>query len=123
VVNSLRYGIEVDDFQDEGHSPAVGNVVRDNTVNGGALGINFRPESGGVVIDTVLQGNRVMGEDDDGIQLHGPSTGLETSLVADNLAVHNGDLGIEAVPGTIDGGGNRAAGNGNPLECLNIVCQ
>jgi hypothetical protein len=31
-------------------------------------------------------------------------------------------MGIAAVPGTHDGGGNRAAGNGNPAQCLNIVC-
>jgi hypothetical protein len=40
-----------------------------------------------------------------------------------NLAVHNGDLGIEAVPGVTDGGGNRAAGNGNPAQCTNIDCK
>jgi hypothetical protein len=27
------------------------------------------------------------------------------------------------VPGVIDGGGNRAAGNGNPAQCTNIACQ
>jgi parallel beta-helix repeat protein len=122
VVNSLRYGIEVDDFQDEGHSPAAGNVIRANTINGGALGIAIGPEAGGLVLNTVVDSNTVIGTEDDGIQLLGPSTGLETSVVANNLVVHNGDLGIEAIPGVIDGGGNRAAGNGNPLQCLNIAC-
>jgi hypothetical protein len=56
-----------------------------------------------------------------GIQLLGPSTGLETS-VSHNVALRNGGWGIAAVPGTHDGGGNRAAGNGNPAQCLNIVC-
>jgi hypothetical protein len=23
----------------------------------------------------------------------------------------------------IDGGGNRARGNGNPFQCLNVVCR
>ena len=122
VVKPLRYGIEVDDFQDEGHSPAVGNVIRANFINGGALGIAIGPEAGGVVLETVVDRNTVIGAEDDGIQLLGPSTGLETSVVARNLAVHNGDHGIEAVPGVIDGGGNRAAGNGNPEQCLNIAC-
>jgi len=40
-----------------------------------------------------------------------------------NAATDNGDLGIEAVPGTIDLGGNTASGNGNPLQCLNVVCR
>jgi hypothetical protein len=40
-----------------------------------------------------------------------------------NTANDNVDFGIEAVPGVIDGGGNRAFGNGNPLQCLNVVCK
>ena len=52
----------------------------------------------------------------DGIQLLGPSTGLETSTLTNNTANRNGNLGIEAVPGVNDGGGNHAAGNGNPLD-------
>ena len=39
------------------------------------------------------------------------------------IANHNHDLGIEAVPGVIDGGGNHAAGNGNPAQCINIDCK
>jgi nitrous oxidase accessory protein NosD len=123
VVDTVRYGIEVDDFQDENHSPATDNVIRDNTVVGGDLGIAIGPEAGGVVLNTVVDANRVTGASDDGIQLVGPSTGLETSVVSRNVAVHNGDFGIEAVPGTRDGGGNRAAGNGNPLQCLNVACS
>jgi hypothetical protein len=40
-----------------------------------------------------------------------------------NVAVHNGDVGIEAVPGVADGGGNRAYANGSPLQCTNISLQ
>ena len=32
------------------------------------------------------------------------------------------DSGIEAVPGVTDGGGNRASGNGQPAQCLGVVC-
>jgi parallel beta-helix repeat protein len=46
-----------------------------------------------------------------------------TDTVARNRANGNGDLGIRAAPGTIDGGHNRAFGNGNPLQCLNLVCK
>jgi hypothetical protein len=35
----------------------------------------------------------------------------------------NADLGIEAVEGVIDGGRNRASGNGDPLQCLNDDCS
>jgi hypothetical protein len=44
------------------------------------------------------------------------------TTVTENRANFNGDLGIEAVPGVIDGGGNTATGNGNPAECNNILC-
>jgi hypothetical protein len=57
------------------------------------------------------------------IQLVAPSSGLAPSVLTRNVAVHNGNLGIAAVPGTVDGGGNHAAGNGNPLQCLNISCH
>jgi hypothetical protein len=37
--------------------------------------------------------------------------------------VRNHDLGIEAVRGVIDGGGNVARHNGDPRQCTNIVCK
>jgi parallel beta-helix repeat protein len=40
-----------------------------------------------------------------------------------NRAWRNGDLGIEAVRGVIDGGGNIARHNGDPRQCKNIVCD
>lgn len=40
-----------------------------------------------------------------------------------NAAYGNGALGIDALAGVTDGGGNKAAGNGNPQQCTpNIVC-
>jgi parallel beta-helix repeat protein len=54
---------------------------------------------------------------DDGIDVDAPMNTLTR-----NVANSNGDLGIEAVPGVIDGGGNHAAGNGNPLQCLYVAC-
>ena len=55
---------------------------------------------------------------DDGIDVETPTTTLTA-----NAATYNGDLGIEGVEGIIDGGGNRAFGNGNPLQCLNVACR
>jgi Periplasmic copper-binding protein (NosD) len=66
---------------------------------------------------TVLQDNTVGGFDDDGIDVDAPGTRLRG-----NSADDNGDLGIEAVPGVIDQGGNTASGNGNPLQCTNVFC-
>jgi hypothetical protein len=32
-------------------------------------------------------------------------------------------LGVHLDLGVIDGGGSRAFGNGNPLQCLNVDCK
>lgn len=68
--------------------------------------------------DTVVAFNTAHDSGDDGIDVDSAST-----LVRGNRADRNRDLGIEAVAGVRDGGGNRAAGNGNPLQCLNVVCS
>jgi hypothetical protein len=55
---------------------------------------------------------------DDGIQVDSPG-----SRVTKNRAYENGDFGIFANAGVTDGGGNKAAGNGNPAQCLNVACK
>jgi hypothetical protein len=47
-------------------------------------------------------GNGDDGNGDDGIDVDAPATTLTR-----NIANHNHDLGIEAVPGVIDGGGSN----------------
>ncbi len=70
------------------------------------------------VTDTVLRRNRVRGADDDGIDVRrAPAT------LTRNRARHNHDLGITAVDGVTDGGGNRASGNGDSRQCLNVRCR
>jgi hypothetical protein len=54
----------------------------------------------------------------DGIEVANAAT-----TIARNTANENGDLGIEAVAGVTDGGGNRASGNGNAAQCTNVVCS
>jgi hypothetical protein len=39
------------------------------------------------------------------------------------VANGNDDLGIEAVAGVTDGGGNQASGNGNPAQCTGVACS
>jgi parallel beta-helix repeat protein len=94
--------------------------VRGNDVlrNGGD-GIHF----GGEVKSSVAEGNVASGNGDDGIEVAEFVVGEIPNTLARNLATHNGDLGIEAVAGTLDGGGNRAFGNGNPLQCIGIACK
>jgi hypothetical protein len=43
--------------------------------------------------------------------------------IRSNVANSNTDLGIQPIAGTaIDGGGNRASGNGDPRQCVRISC-
>jgi hypothetical protein len=62
--------------------------------------------------------NVALGAKDDGLDVNNPKTKLTR-----NEARRNGDLGIEAVRGVIDGGGNRASGNGDPHQCTHIACK
>lgn len=74
--------------------------------------------------NTLVKQNFADGNSDDGIDLGGflASDAPGTTLTK-NAADQNGDLGIDALPSVIDGGGNRARGNGNPLQCRNVRCH
>jgi parallel beta-helix repeat protein len=67
---------------------------------------------------TVVLANAANVNADDGIDIRNAAT-----TITRNVANRNVDLGIDAVVGVIDGGGNRAAGNGNPLQCVNVACS
>jgi parallel beta-helix repeat protein len=86
------------------------NVITSNQTDG------ILVDSG--AIGTLLVRNLASRNGDDGIDVDVPATTLTR-----NIANRNRDLGIEAVPGVIDGGGNLAAGNGNPAQCTNIDCR
>jgi parallel beta-helix repeat protein len=65
-----------------------------------------------------LVGNRVSGSQADGIEVTGRGNRLRG-----NVAVDNALLGINALFGTIDLGRNRASGNGDPRECVGVICS
>jgi parallel beta-helix repeat protein len=95
-------------------------VSEDNVVSRNVVTSN---QTDGILVDndatgTLLVRNIASRNGDDGIDVDVPATTLTR-----NIANRNRDLGIEAVPGVIDGGGNRAAGNGNPAQCTNIACR
>jgi parallel beta-helix repeat protein len=111
--NGVEGGIHVasNDHGDGSHR----TVVSTNT-----LGQN---RGDGILVDpgqigTVIDGNRSDRNSDDGIDVDHPATTLTK-----NTANNNGDLGIEAVAGVKDGGGNTARGNGNPAQCVNVRCK
>jgi parallel beta-helix repeat protein len=122
-----------------GFEPGAGNVVRRNRIlRSGKAGLlvdskgkhtllirNVIRGAGedGVLVKstakrTVLRRNHSFGAKDDGIDIDSSTTKLTR-----NEARRNADLGIEAVPSVTDTGGNRASGNGNPLQCTNVFCS
>lgn len=68
--------------------------------------------------ETVVLANEAAENADDGIDVRNAAT-----TITRNVADRNVDLGIDAVLGVLDGGGNRATGNGNPLQCVNVACS
>jgi large repetitive protein len=91
------------------------NVLRKN-VAFGSPGDGFVIEA--LAGQTSLINNLAVQNGDDGFDIESAPGGTVTRNTADK----NADLGIEAVTGVVDGGGNKASGNGNPLQCVNIVC-
>ena len=90
------------------------NVVRRNRVHrAGGHGVFVGPG----VKNTLLKGNHVSRARKHGINVKSAATTLTR-----NHARRNGDLGIRAVPGVTDGGGNRASGNGDPDQCTYVAC-
>lgn len=107
VSGSYLYGIRL-------RLPAGQALVSRNTVTDNA-GHGIWLEVAGA--NLLVERNTALGNGADGLNLSGPNT-----TVARNRADRNGELGINA-PGVIDGGGNRARGNGNPAQCAGVSCK
>jgi parallel beta-helix repeat protein len=100
------------------------NIVTGNVANGnrGPIG-----NGGGIVVQgstgNQLAWNVANGNFDTGIVLLDDQPGDTTgNSVKGNTANQNRNHGIDAVAGSLDGGGNRAAGNAVPPQCVNVVC-
>jgi hypothetical protein len=116
LANRVRWtmdtGIRVvsfDDSQRLGRTDVARNLILGAGRDGIAVGRTAR--------GTLLAANRVLRSEDDGIRTRG-----STTTIARNTAVRNRDLGIAAVPGVTDGGGNMARLNGNPVQCTFVAC-
>ena len=115
------------------------NVIVDNTVSRSQLGIRandyrtrvarnlvYSNAGDGIWVDccaVTVVGNTALWNGDDGIDVGFGSDGFAPNFVSRNTANDNGDLGIEAAPGVTDGGRNRARRNGNPAQCVGVVCK
>ena len=129
TVSDNTFGIMVADFSSN-------NTVSRNVVTGTrSVGVSA---FGGAVATTFSQ-NQVSGSWDDGIRTSADSSGsvisqntttsnggdgIEASnaTVTRNLATSNGQYGIRGLAGVADGGGNKAAGNGEAAQCLGVTC-
>jgi len=90
-----------------GFRVVVGTVVRRNRIRGAGedeVHVNHKAKH------TPLERNHAFGAKDDGLDANNPTTKLTRE------ARRNADLGIEAVRGVIDGGGNVARHNGDPAS-------
>lgn len=91
------------------------NVVRRNLVKGSSgdgFSVNAKDNR------SLLKHNTARGAGDDGFYVNS-----RTATLTKNLALRNGDLGIAAVRGVIDGGGNKASGNGDRRQCRHVRCR
>jgi parallel beta-helix repeat protein len=89
--------------------------VSDNRVLSNRTGISAY-SIGATIRNNVANGNR-----DNGIQVSGSAAA--PAKVSNNRAYFNTQLGIDADPSTSDLSGNKAAGNGDPHQCENVVCS
>ena len=115
VVDARKTGIRLGvDFADGSSIGGVDNIVRRNEVRGSG-GDAFLVNHKG---SYVLKRNLASGAKADGFHVESRST-----MLAKNRATHNAAIGIEAVQGVSDGGGNRANGNGGSRQCVNVRCR
>jgi hypothetical protein len=113
VVGAHRAGIRLGithPFLGGAHNTVRRNLVRDSHLDG--FLINAKDDH------SVLKHNIAKRAGDDGFDVESRSAKLTS-----NRAVRNGDLGINAVRGVGDGGGNVARHNGDPRQCTNIACS
>jgi hypothetical protein len=90
------------------HNAADGIVIEGSDVSAG--------------VSAEIEQNRTDRNGDDGIDVDATDD-FRVVTVRANRAFFNADLGIEAVAGTTDGGGNRAKHNGNPAQCVGVRCR
>ena len=110
---AIRHNLAADSLEEGIDTNALRTLLERNVAARNRSGIVTR----GIASGSVLKGNLATSN-----RIHGIEAGTGTTVTR-NLAYRNGDLGIFGEEGVIDGGGNRAFGNGNPVQCLNVACR
>jgi parallel beta-helix repeat protein len=105
-------GVFLDEFfLEQGSS---GNMIQRNDV--------ARTGSDGFFVGDLSSANRF----DRNVATRGGANGFSVTTpgnrLSSNTASYNRKRGIEAVTGTVDGGGNHAFGNGVSPQCRGVVC-
>jgi len=96
---------------DIGFTPSgIGIKIQANNASGNCIGI--------FVDDPAAQVKRNIANQNCS---EGIVTGPAGAFLRNNVANDNTDIGIDAVVGTIDGGGNTATGNGTE-NCIGVIC-
>ena len=99
--------------------PTTGTIVSWNVVSrAGRDGFSVGSFAEGPIGLTRLHHNVATRAGDDGFDVR-----VTPTVVGSNLASRNTDLGIAAIPGVTDAGGNVARFNGNPAQCTNVACH
>lgn len=107
-----NFGIAVENSSDS-------NRIRRNEANNNGL----LDGNSGLLIDGTSTGTRVEDNVTNRNKADGISVGnVMTTTVMDNRANNNGQWGINVVASGTDRGGNRARGNGNAAQCMNVDC-
>jgi parallel beta-helix repeat protein len=104
-------GIILDEFGGDGSDS---NTVADNSV--------ARTGSDGFFVGGGSAGNHLQGN----LSTRGGANGFLVTTagnrLSSNTASYNHLRGIDAIAGTVDGGGNRAFGNGLSPQCVGVSC-
>jgi hypothetical protein len=113
VGRAHNVGIRIKSFTRKQHlrfAEVKGNRVTNSGRHGILIGKRIR--------DADVRANGVLHNEKDGIRVESPGT-----RVGYNYAIRNGDLGINAVPGVVDARRNVAHDNGDPRQCVNVLCS
>jgi parallel beta-helix repeat protein len=96
-----------------------GGVVSNNVTSGHDSSFGMYVTASSLLIAR----NQAHRNERDGIFVKGSGNTVKRNVANDNNPDSIVTYGIRVEPGNIDGGGNRASGNGAAAQCLGVVCN